>query len=57
MRQKDRHQLFNPLGLEKCVSVCVFAHVHEFPEVGGGAVVVRSNKSLKVRPIWKARLG
>ena len=27
MHQKDRHQLFNPLGLEKCVSVCVSAHI------------------------------
>lgn len=46
MHQKDRHQLFNPLGLIKCVSVCILAHVHEFWEVGGGAeVAVRGGQT------------
>lgn len=34
MHQNDRHQLFNPLGLGKCVSACVCAHVHELGSWG-----------------------
>lgn len=38
MHQKDRHQLFNPLGLEKSVYLCVFVHTLGVwgRRVGGG---------------------